>query len=259
MVVSISTEIPDVKDEAGDRQPDAGSIEASLPARTTPNPPPRRNDTVETRIEGIHRSGDSCSNSSSTKSVGIGSPPPRQQCHNESTTDLEMRSTTLVEAAKTTDCGRDEGNTAFREHSGNGDDNEQEEDEEEVEQEEDCTSGYLQLTARRRVPNCCAICLSGYEVGDRVVWSSNKKCKHAFHRDCAVDWFVKIRNPPPPLSSTFDAGARGRGTTSTPAPKMPTPCPCCRLEFTDLEEYRRERRIRWGSEYAFNPSFIRFR
>jgi hypothetical protein len=45
------------------------------------------------------------------------------------------------------------------------------------------------------------------------------------------------------------------GTTSG----ISTPCPCCRRDFTDLEAYRREKRIRWSAEYAFNPSFITFR
>jgi Ring finger domain len=120
-----------------------------------------------------------------------------------------------------------------------GDDDDEEEEEEE-EDEEDASNGYLQLTATRRVPNCCAVCLSGYEVGEKVVWSPNRKCRHAFHRDCIVDWFVKMPDD---------------GTSSG----MSTPCPCCRRDFTDLEAYRREKRIRWSAEYAFNPSFITLR
>jgi Ring finger domain len=115
-----------------------------------------------------------------------------------------------------------------------------EEEEEEEEEDEDASNGFLQLTATRRVPNCCAVCLSGYEVGEKVAWSPNRKCRHAFHRDCIVDWFVKMPDD---------------GTSSG----ISTPCPCCRRDFTDLEAYRREKRIRWGAEYAFNPSFITFR
>ena len=118
-----------------------------------------------------------------------------------------------------------------------GDDEGEDDDDEE---EEDASNGFLQLTAARRVPNCCAVCLSGYEAGEKVVWSSNRKCRHAFHRDCIVDWFVKMPDD---------------GSSSL----MATPCPCCRRNFTDLEAYRREKRIRWGAEYAFNPSFITFR
>mmetsp|Transcript_14773 Transcript_14773/g.18608 ORF Transcript_14773/g.18608 Transcript_14773/m.18608 type:complete len:206 (-) Transcript_14773:89-706(-) len=67
-------------------------------------------------------------------------------------------------------------------------------------------------TIQRRgvVPNCCAVCLCTYNIGDTVVWSSNyPKCRHAFHESCITEWFVKIRKG--------------------------TPCPCCRQEFTDLE------------------------
>jgi hypothetical protein len=60
----------------------------------------------------------------------------------------------------------------------------------------------------RRVLNSCAICLSGYDEGDKIVWSSNEECKHAFHDECILLWLTKNQNG--------------------------TPCPCCRCEFTDL-------------------------
>jgi RING-like zinc finger len=127
-------------------------------------------------------------------------------------------------------------------------DDEDEEDNDDDDDEEDASNGFLQLTATRRVPNCCAVCLSGYEVGERVVWSPNRKCRHAFHRDCIVDWFVKM----PDDGTTVT-------TATTAASAILTPCPCCRRDFTDLEAYRREKRIRWSAEYAFNPNFITFR
>lgn len=93
-------------------------------------------------------------------------------------------------------------------------------------------AGQLKLPTGRLVPNCCAVCLSDYEVGDVVTWSSNPKCIHAFHRECVVDWLVKMQPE--------------------------TPCPCCRQEFTDLEEIRRERKIRWLGTFAFDLNSIRF-
>jgi hypothetical protein len=66
----------------------------------------------------------------------------------------------------------------------------------------------------RRVPNGCAICLSGYDEGDKIVWSSNEECKHAFHDDCILIWLVKNQNG--------------------------TPCPCCRCEFTDLYPFHND-------------------
>jgi hypothetical protein len=69
----------------------------------------------------------------------------------------------------------------------------------------------------KQVPNCCAICLSDYSVGDTIIWSSNPQCQHAFHDECILEWLIKKR----PASS----------------------CPCCREEFTDLlEEGGRERK-----------------
>ena len=66
--------------------------------------------------------------------------------------------------------------------------------------------GLLASTSSSRlVPNLCAICLSNYEVGENIVWSSNPSCEHAFHADCMEHWLVKQRGPPL--------------------------CPCCRRDF----------------------------
>lgn len=65
---------------------------------------------------------------------------------------------------------------------------------------------YVRISATKSVPNCCAICLSCYKVGESIVWSLNPSCNHAFHFDCLSDWFTK----------TAQVG---------------TPCPCCRQEF----------------------------
>jgi hypothetical protein len=37
----------------------------------------------------------------------------------------------------------------------------------------------------------CDICLGDYEAGDVVAWSTNVKCKHAFHVDCITDWLLR--------------------------------------------------------------------
>ena len=67
------------------------------------------------------------------------------------------------------------------------------------------TSGCQQ----RVIPNQCAICLCDYAKGDIAVFSSNTLCQHAFHRDCIVEWLVKMQEG--------------------------TPCPCCRQTFVDLK------------------------
>ena len=102
---------------------------------------------------------------------------------------------------------------------------------------EAATNGVLILRDAERtlhaVPNCCAICLGNYEVGEKVVWSSNEECPHAFHEECMVDWLTKMLDG--------------------------TPCPCCRADFTDLEKFRRERRITWKAGHTFTPGAISWR
>jgi hypothetical protein len=91
---------------------------------------------------------------------------------------------------------------------------------------EDC--GQLKLANGNLVPNCCAICLTSYDVDDVIVWSSNQACAHSFHRDCIVGWLVKIQPE--------------------------TPCPCCRQEFTDLECLDKEsKKVTWRlNVFPFN-------
>ncbi len=113
-------------------------------------------------------------------------------------------------------------------------------------EEDGCDSGYLVLRGvntqaqqqqQRRVPNGCAICLSPYEVGEVVVWSSNAACQHAFHEECMVDWLCKMLIQ----SQNRDS----------------TPCPCCRQEFTDLETYRKEKKIVVATpRVTFNPQLV---
>jgi Zn-finger nucleic acid-binding protein len=40
----------------------------------------------------------------------------------------------------------------------------------------------------RRVEASCSICLMDYEVGDSVIRSTRKKCPHAFHAECILQW-----------------------------------------------------------------------
>lgn len=61
-----------------------------------------------------------------------------------------------------------------------------------------------------KIPNECAICLCEYDKGDVVVTSCNDECPHAFHRECIVEWLVKMQEG--------------------------TPCPCCRRQFVELDD-----------------------
>eukprot|EP00978_Attheya_sp_CCMP212_P020694 scaffold59538_cov59-Attheya_sp.AAC.3 len=63
------------------------------------------------------------------------------------------------------------------------------------------------------VPNSCAICLSGYEIGSSVTWSPLVNgegklplCQHAFHTECILTWLSKQNGDS-------------------------LQCPCCRQDF----------------------------
>lgn len=58
----------------------------------------------------------------------------------------------------------------------------------------------------RLVEEDCIICMHPYQVGDRIVWSSNPKCIHCYHHDCLRAWM-----------EPHDPKARR--------------CPCCRQSF----------------------------
>lgn len=42
------------------------------------------------------------------------------------------------------------------------------------------------------VSGSCSICLTNYQIGDRVVWSTNPCCVHAYHENCILNWLSKV-------------------------------------------------------------------
>jgi hypothetical protein len=77
-------------------------------------------------------------------------------------------------------------------------------------------TGELKLPNDKTFPNSCAICLCPYYPDERILWSSNPNCHHAFHSECIVEWLVKMQDG--------------------------SPCPCCRGEFVDLEPRRGDKK-----------------
>ena len=77
-------------------------------------------------------------------------------------------------------------------------------------------NGWLPAT----IENGCAICLDPYGVGDAIVWSSNELCRHAFHQDCVLDYFLHLHQK--------ESQEEEKVVAST---LLSAPCPCCRQSF----------------------------
>jgi len=53
------------------------------------------------------------------------------------------------------------------------------------------TCGATNFT-RQTNSDGCAVCMNSFEVGQKVVWSSNPECTHVFHHQCLHEWFVAV-------------------------------------------------------------------
>lgn len=65
-------------------------------------------------------------------------------------------------------------------------------------------AGSLQLPSsringNRSITAVCTICLCPYENGEYVCWSPDRKCQHAFHKDCIIAWLAKKDEPKCPI------------------------------------------------------------
>ena len=90
---------------------------------------------------------------------------------------------------------------------------------------EEQTVQYVE-TAKRDVSVHCAICLTEYEVSERISWSSNPECTHVFHEHCIVNWLIHLGR----IKSKMQ---KYHQNTLTDAQLLnyTLDCPCCRQEF----------------------------
>lgn len=97
-----------------------------------------------------------------------------------------------------------------------------------------CEDNTTTTTTLRQVANGCAVCLSDFEVDDRIAWSSNECCPHAFHHSCIMDWFVASGSKALKRQRRQEARTGVVEFADDPAKRItsvPMLCPCCRQEF----------------------------
>ena len=76
----------------------------------------------------------------------------------------------------------------------------------------------------REVPNGCAVCMDPFGIGDRICWSSNAGCPHAFHEKCLINWLLVLgRRRRMRMLQTVS-----EGVDLTDYDML---CPCCRQDF----------------------------
>lgn len=58
------------------------------------------------------------------------------------------------------------------------------------------TKKDLETISKDEGDDGCPVCLSGYQGGDEVSWSTNTACEHLFHKDCIRAWLLKHHDCP---------------------------------------------------------------
>ena len=81
---------------------------------------------------------------------------------------------------------------------------------------------------KRNAPIFCAICLTEYEISERVCWSSNPECTHVFHEDCIVNWLLALGRTKSKMQRFSES------LTESQLLNYALECPCCRQDFVSI-------------------------
>lgn len=68
-----------------------------------------------------------------------------------------------------------------------------------VEEDNHDSSSGTTTPNQRTVPGLCTVCLTPYQVGDKVTYSTQTDCLHCYHSDCIIPWLLKKESPHCPI------------------------------------------------------------
>lgn len=97
------------------------------------------------------------------------------------------------------------------------------------------TDSDIECGNQRFVRDQCVICISSFQIKDRVTWSSNLDCEHVFHETCILQWLKasgQQRLTRSRLRRDYQlTPIRLRPEVFAEVTTGPWLCPICRLDF----------------------------
>lgn len=77
----------------------------------------------------------------------------------------------------------------------------------------------------------CSICLTPYEVSQKVTWSSNPNCPHVFHHQCLLQWFVAVGKRAFKGETVSVTNDQDPDSIKKKLCNFEKPCPFCRQNY----------------------------